>query len=76
MWSGRFSAGPAEAVQRFTESVSFDHRLASYDIAGSIAHAKMLAKIGVLSQRECAAIVKGLAQIAREIAAGKFKWRA
>ncbi|MBI5397042.1 MAG: argininosuccinate lyase, partial [Verrucomicrobia bacterium] len=75
-WGGRFAASPAQAVQRFTESVSFDHRLAPYDIAGSIAHAKMLAKIGVLSRAECAAIVKGLEQIAREIAAGKFKWRA
>ncbi|MFA5189086.1 MAG: argininosuccinate lyase [Verrucomicrobiia bacterium] len=75
-WGGRFTAGPAEAVQRFTESVSFDHRLAPYDIRGSIAHAKMLAKIGVLSRAECAAIVKGLEQISMEIAAGKFKWRA
>ncbi len=75
-WGGRFSAGPAETVQRFTESVSFDHRLASYDIRGSIAHAKMLAKIGVLSRAECTAIVKGLGQIGTEIAAGKFKWRA
>ncbi|MBI5821767.1 MAG: argininosuccinate lyase [Verrucomicrobia bacterium] len=75
-WGGRFTAGPAEAVQRFTESVSFDHRLAPYDIRGSIAHAKMLAKIGVLSRAECAAIVKGLEQIGIEIAAGKFKWRA
>ncbi|MCX6901474.1 MAG: argininosuccinate lyase [Verrucomicrobia bacterium] len=75
-WGGRFTAGPAEAVQRFTESVSFDHRLAPYDIRGSIAHAKMLAKIGVLTRAECAAIVKGLDQIGMEIAAGKFKWRA
>jgi len=75
-WGGRFSAGPAEVVQRFTESVSFDHRLASYDIRGSIAHAKMLARIGVLSRAECTAIVKGLERIGSEIAAGKFKWRA
>ncbi|MBI5688061.1 MAG: argininosuccinate lyase [Verrucomicrobia bacterium] len=75
-WGGRFTAGPAEAVQRFTESVSFDYRLAPYDIRGSIAHAKMLAKIGVLSRAEFAAIVKGLEQIGMEIAAGKFTWRA
>ncbi|OHE82834.1 MAG: argininosuccinate lyase [Verrucomicrobia bacterium GWF2_62_7] len=74
-WGGRFSAGPAETVQRFTESVSFDHRLAPYDIRGSIAHAKMLARIGVLTRAECAAIAKGLEQIGAEIAAGKFKWR-
>jgi argininosuccinate lyase len=75
-WGGRFSAGPAEVVQRFTESVSFDHRLAPYDIRGSVAHAKMLAKIGVLTRAECVAIVKGLEQIGMEIAAGKFPWRA
>jgi argininosuccinate lyase len=75
-WGGRFSAGPAEIVQRFTESVSFDHRLAPYDIRGSVAHAKMLAKIGVLTRAECAAIVKGLEQIGMEIIAGKFPWRA
>ena len=75
-WGGRFSAGPAEVVQRFTESVSFDHRLAPYDIRGSIAHAKMLARIGVLTRAECAAIAKGLEQIGAEIVAGKFKWRA
>ncbi|MCX6910275.1 MAG: argininosuccinate lyase [Verrucomicrobia bacterium] len=75
-WGGRFTTGPAETVQRFTESVSFDHRLAPYDIRGSIAHAKMLAKIGVLTRAECAAIVKGLERIGMEIAAGKFKWRA
>ena len=75
-WGGRFSAGPAEVVQRFTESVSFDHRLAPYDIRGSIAHAKMLARIGVLFRAECTAIIKGLERIGTEIAAGKFKWRA
>jgi argininosuccinate lyase len=75
-WGGCFSAGPAEVVQRFTESVSFDHRLAPYDIRGSVAHAKMLAKIGVLTRAECVAIVKGLEQIGMEIAAGKFPWRA
>ncbi len=75
-WGGRFSAGPAETVQRFTESVSFDHRLAPYDIRGSIAHAKMLARIGVLTRAESAAIARGLEQIGTEIAAGKFRWRA
>jgi argininosuccinate lyase len=75
-WGGRFSAGPAEVVQRFTESVSFDHRLAPYDIRGSVAHAKMLAKIGVLTRAECAAIVKGLEKIGMEITAGEFLWRA
>ena len=73
-WGGRFSAGPAELMLRFGESVSFDRRLWAQDIRGSKAHATMLAKVGILTARECAAIVKGLDGIAREIAAGKFVW--
>jgi argininosuccinate lyase len=73
--SGRFTAGPAADVQQFTESISFDWRLWKQDIRGSIAHATMLQKIGVLTKRELSAITKGLNQIAREIAAGKFKWK-
>ncbi len=72
--SGRFSGGPAEEVKRFTESVSFDWRLYKHDIAGSIAHAKGLAKIGILSKTEAAKIERGLRAIEREIDAGKFKW--
>ncbi|MCX7824566.1 MAG: argininosuccinate lyase [Verrucomicrobiae bacterium] len=75
-WGGRFSSSPAEKVLRFTESVSFDRRLALYDILGSVAHAKMLARIGALTRAECAAIVKGLERIGCEIVDGKFKWRA
>ena len=74
--SGRFAGGPSEEVARFTESISFDWRLWRHDIAGSIAHATMLQKIGVLTKSEWAAIRKGLEQIASEIAAGKFKWKA
>jgi argininosuccinate lyase len=73
-WGGRFSAGPAEAVKKFTESVSFDWRLYKHDIAGSIAHAKGLAKIGILTQAEAGKIAKGLKAIEREIDAGKFHW--
>lgn len=73
---GRFVRGPAAAVTRFTESVSFDHRLWRHDILGSIAHATMLRKIGVLTKPEHSAIVRGLDAIGREIAAGKFKWHA
>jgi len=67
-WGGRFSAGPAELMLRFGESVSFDRRLWAQDIRGSKAHATMLSKVGILTARECAAIVKGLDGIAREIA--------
>jgi len=73
-WGGRFTAGPAQLMQRFSESVSFDSRLAPFDIAGSRAHAAMLAHVGLITQKECAAIDAGLAQILSEIEAGKFSW--
>src|SRR5436189_1602471 len=73
--SGRFAAGPGADVARFTQSVSFDWRLWRHDIRGSIAHATMLRKIGVLSKAEHRAIVKGLDDIGREIAEGRFHWR-
>src|SRR5882762_1778170 len=73
-WGGRFSAGPAELMLRFSESVSFDRRLAPFDIQGSKAHSAMLAKVGLISKKERAAIHRGLDAIGREIAAGKFTW--
>jgi len=73
--SGRFAGGPAVEVAQFTESISFDRRLWRHDIQGSIAHATMLAKIGVLTKKELLAMVRGLNQITKEIAAGKFKWK-
>jgi len=73
--SGRFAAGPGAAVAQFTESVSFDQRLWWCDIAGSLAHAAMLRKVGLLSRREHAALRRGLQAIARDIAAGRFRWQ-
>ena len=73
--SGRFGAGPGADVARFTESISFDHRLWRQDILGSMVHATMLQKIGVLTNAERKAIVKGLDAIGHEIKAGKFKWK-
>ena len=73
-WGGRFSAGPAELMLRFSESVSFDHRLAPFDIAGSKAHSAMLAHVGLITKRERDAIHGGLDAIAAEIAAGRFRW--
>ena len=74
-WGGRFSAGPAGLMQRFSESVSFDRRLAPFDLQGSRAHAAMLARVGLISRRERDAIHRGLDAIGREIARGNFKWR-
>ena len=73
--SGRFSAGPAEDVAQFTESISFDWRLWEHDIRGSIAHATMLEKVGLLSAEELEEIKRGLEEIRSEIAAGKFAWK-
>jgi argininosuccinate lyase len=73
-WSGRFTEPTDAAVEAFTASVEFDRRLYVYDIMGSIAHAQMLAKVGVLTKKECDAIVRGLKEIEAEIDAGKFEW--
>ncbi len=74
-WSGRFKSGTARSVEAFTESVSFDARLAPYDIQGSIAHARMLARQGIIKKSEANAIVKGLDEIASEVGSGKFKFK-
>jgi argininosuccinate lyase len=73
---GRFASGPGEDVARFTDSISFDWRLWWHDIHGSLAHAAMLQRIGVLTRGELKAIQGGLRQIAAEIEAGKFTWKA
>ena len=73
--SGRFRGGPAADVAAFSESISFDWRLWKHDIQGSIAHATMLKKIGVLTRAEYGAIVRGLNRIGSEIAAGSFPWK-
>lgn len=73
-WGGRFSAGTAELMLRFSESVSFDHRLAPFDIQGSQAHAAMLAHVGLITRRERDAIHRGLEAILNEVKKGKFKW--
>src|SRR5436190_19782131 len=72
--SGRFARGPAAEVAQFTESISFDWRLWRQDILGSVAHATMLRKIGLLSASELSAIRQGLKSIGQEIESGKFRW--
>ena len=73
-WGGRFDAPTDAFVEAFTASVGFDHRLYRHDIAGSIAHATMLARQGVLSAAEERAIVEGLETIRARIEAGDFSW--
>jgi argininosuccinate lyase len=75
LWSGRFKEKTSQIVESFTESVSFDHRLWVYDIQGSIAHAKMLSRKGIISREDSEKIIKGLESIAKDIEAGKFIFR-
>ena len=75
MWGGRFSEATDAFVAEFTASVNFDKRMYRQDIRGSIAHATMLAKVGVLTDAERDAIVAGLTEILAEIEAGRFEWR-
>ncbi|MFV8818072.1 argininosuccinate lyase [Haliea sp. E17] len=74
LWGGRFSEATDSFVQRFTASVTFDQRMAMEDIRGSLAHAAMLCKVGVLSGEELAQIEEGLAQVRGEIERGEFQW--
>lgn len=73
-WGGRFTEPTDAFVERFTASVAFDRRLYHHDIAGSIAHATMLAKVGVLTETERDQIISGLGDIKAEIEAGRFNW--
>ena len=73
-WGGRFSEPTHELVEQFTQSVTSDSRLYIYDIMGSIAHARMLQRSGILSSVECEAIVSGLKAIEADIDSGAFTW--
>jgi argininosuccinate lyase len=73
-WGGRFEAAPAALMLKFSESASFDRRLAPFDIAGSKAHAAMLAHVGLITAKERDAIHAGLDGLLEEIVAGKFVW--
>jgi argininosuccinate lyase len=75
MWGGRFEGGPAAAMQDITPSIDFDKRLAQQDIAGSRAHAKMLAAQGIISNTDCDEILSGLSTVEKEIVEGKFVFR-
>ena len=73
-WSGRFNEPVSELVKRYTASVSFDQRLALFDIEGSLAHAQMLAQCQIIGEQDLAQIRTGLAQIVQQIEQGSFVW--
>ena len=74
-WSALFSEPMSELVKRYTASVDFDQRLWRADIAGSLAHAAMLARQGIIGAQDLADIQRGMAQISAEIEAGHFEWK-
>ena len=74
LWAGRFAAPTDAFVEAFTASVEFDKRLAPYDIQGSIAHATMLARQGILTESERDSIIGGLQRVLARIGAGEFEW--
>jgi argininosuccinate lyase len=73
-WGGRFSAGPSTIMQEINASIGFDRKLWRQDISGSLAHAAMLAKIGLISSKDEHDIASGLEAIAQEIEAGRFQF--
>src|SRR5271170_2831776 len=74
MWKGRFKTDTAELLKKYSESISFDWRLYSHDIDGSIAHAAALLDAGVITAKENKAIATGLEQIRKEIDRGEFQF--
>jgi len=75
LWGGRFAAETDALAEEFNNSLSFDRRLWREDLAGSRAHAEMLARQGIVSQEEAAQILAGLEQVEQEIESGTFPWR-
>src|SRR3989304_8681730 len=73
-WSGRFTKKTNRLVEEINASISFNKRLYRYDIMGSIAHARMLAKVGIISRKEADKIIFGLKAIEKEIDAGRFQF--
>ena len=73
-WAGRFSEPVSDLVKRYTASVDFDKRMWRQDIRGSLAHAKMLAKQGIISAQDLADIERGMAQVTQEIESGQLEW--
>jgi len=74
-WSALFSEPMSDLVKRYTSSVGFDKRLWQADIAGSLAHAEMLAAQGIITAQDHASIQSGMAKIVQEIENGSFEWK-
>ncbi len=74
LWGGRFECATSSLVEEFTQSLDYDRHLYVHDIAGSVAHSRMLANRGVLTYEESEKIVDGLKQVQKEIQAGEFAW--
>jgi argininosuccinate lyase len=74
LWGGRFASSPAEAFERLNASISFDVRLAPYDVQGSIAHARMLGERGIVTREEAAELERGLDAVRREVESRTFSW--
>jgi len=75
LWGGRFAAAPSAIMEKINASIGFDKRLYAQDIAGSRAHAAMLARKGIISKKDAAAIDRGLQKILAEIESGKFRFK-
>src|SRR6202140_2125057 len=75
MWGGRFADGPSALMEQITASIDFDKRLAEQDIAGSRAHAEMLAHQVIISRQDADAILSGLERIAAKISEGPFVFK-
>ncbi|MGE3619602.1 MAG: argininosuccinate lyase [Acidimicrobiia bacterium] len=74
LWHGRFAAGPSEELLAYTVSLPFDRRLAPYDVAGSRAHVRGLARVGLLTPDEAASVLGALDEVERELAEGRFEF--
>jgi argininosuccinate lyase len=74
LWGGRFSGGPSEIMREINASIFIDRRLAPEDIAGSRAHCRMLAEVGLISGEDAAKILEGLDTVEAEIASGAFQY--
>ncbi len=74
LWGGRFGSTPARAFEQLNASIPFDVRLAPYDVRGSIAHARMLGRQGIVSEEESNELVRGLKAVLEEVEAGEFSW--